>query len=597
MQIFTILTFFFLCGGLVSARSTTKRCGLGEFLEGTQCSLCPVGTFQDQRGATACKPCPPGTFSDVRGIVAVDLCQPCPRGTFFAGQGNPSLANCKACPPGQSSVLGAISCIRCKRNTFLIPQDERSEQNNRTSVCQKCNDIGFTETENAVRCSFCQVPNRFRTPCYKCRPGFGVGETSRICERCLFFDVSDGTTPCRSCPRGFFNPKREGGSKCIPCPPGTTSTSGRNRCVPCPQGTVNGTGSPFCLPLDTPCPENHFFNNQKACQTCTKSERFDKLSNECVPCSRNKESDGGVDETCRRCARDRESGPDGVGCVCREGFRTNRDGTCQRLPILPRIGIDFCFGPFEFIPPGRADCLECPSGQIPILDGTACEPCPSGTRRSIRIGFREFLRPTCVDPRTGCPPGTERREERLRVSCVGTRAIPCPNGTALIVPSTGTFAGIGRCVRCIRGFKFVKGSGCVRCPPNSISPGGLARTCERCPKGLMPMVFDRATCGCVRTSTHTRGTIDGECRVCPRGTFGDRSGDNRCQKCPPGHITRRTGSSNCQRCGENAVPNADQSGCVTCKPGTASFNVGETRCVEIGSLNRTDLERTSLPGQ
>jgi hypothetical protein len=94
-------------------------CAPGFFLNGTECSICPVGfycpgdgnsypcpagTFNNLTGAIACMSCPAGTFSD---IVGSATCTACPSGTY---QDQIGATACLDCPNGSTSDVGSVSC-------------------------------------------------------------------------------------------------------------------------------------------------------------------------------------------------------------------------------------------------------------------------------------------------------------------------------------------------------------------------------------------------------------------------------------------------------------------------------------------------------
>lgn len=178
-------------------------------------------------------------------------------------------------------------------------------------------------------------------------------------------------------------------------------------------------------------------------------------------------------------------------------------------------------------------CLPCPAGTYTpykrVVDGALCLPCPSGTvsaagaakcvpkyRRTAgmvsasttsstapppkRNGGNQngkkcgpfwisppegvsYLPPSvCVSPITGCPKGSWLFKWTRRALCrsAKTKKILCGPGAV--------FDGVDRCLSCVTGSILVRTAEkrrfkCERCGGNSVSKGGVQRTCVKCECG------------------------------------------------------------------------------------------------------------------
>ena len=80
------------------------------------CTLCPVGTFNDQQGqddVSSCTPCPVGNFANFPGS---DRCSPCPSGAFAEA----GSALCTECPVNTYSAADQGSCVACPEGTEAL---------------------------------------------------------------------------------------------------------------------------------------------------------------------------------------------------------------------------------------------------------------------------------------------------------------------------------------------------------------------------------------------------------------------------------------------------------------------------------------------
>ncbi|KAF0293977.1 Fibropellin-1 [Amphibalanus amphitrite] len=166
------------------------HCPAGTFAktEDEECTVCPMGQYQDQSRQGACKSCPSGTYTRHEGSKSVKDCVP-------------------VCGYGTYSPSGLVPCLECPRNSFTMapPADGFKE-------CSSCPPDTFTHAQAANDQALCRA---------KCAPGSYS---------------ANGLEPCFSCPVNFFQPI-EGANTCFECPTGNTTRS---------EGAVSPTD---CVPV------------------------------------------------------------------------------------------------------------------------------------------------------------------------------------------------------------------------------------------------------------------------------------------------------------------------------------------------------------
>lgn len=174
------LAVLVLFASVFAQGSTTTTCKKGSFIKGGKCKLCPPGTYKFKDGATSCLPCPTGTHNGVSGAQGLNICLKCPAGTFNLSNRPYSRQGCKPCGSGTNSAPGSSRCGTCPPEKFINSPDSR---------CVNCPSLTIASKKNSLECNSCStnsnsVPNKARTKCDKCRPGFGARVFQGGCERC-----------------------------------------------------------------------------------------------------------------------------------------------------------------------------------------------------------------------------------------------------------------------------------------------------------------------------------------------------------------------------------------------------------------------------
>lgn len=200
---------------LATTQQPSVICSVGEAQDGTNCSPCNPGSYNDIVGGV-CSPCPVGTYASDYGSAT---CTPCEIGSFASNEGT---QYCEACSEGYTTDgLGQIECVAIS-----------------------------TTSEPAV-CSVGQAQHGDR--CSPCQPGEYNENVGGVCSPCdVGTYASDfGSATCMPCPIGFFAPNA-GSNICEVCPEGyTTDGFGQNECVEEATTTSEPTWESTTVPAPT----------------------------------------------------------------------------------------------------------------------------------------------------------------------------------------------------------------------------------------------------------------------------------------------------------------------------------------------------------
>jgi predicted outer membrane repeat protein len=139
-----------LSSGSILSSSTvlvpTRGCLPGEFIDVSQCSACPIGTFSNASQATSCSACGDGYYADTTGSIS---CAVCPDGYSCIDRKSKTLCSsqayrvaatansgsCTLCPPSSSSDASRSFC-RCDIGYYMVtdPTSTRTDK----LLCQSC---------------------------------------------------------------------------------------------------------------------------------------------------------------------------------------------------------------------------------------------------------------------------------------------------------------------------------------------------------------------------------------------------------------------------------------------------------------------------
>ena len=270
------------------------HCAAGRYWDAGLCSDCPAGQFTGARDAReSCAGCPLGKYQDRRGAV---FCAGCPAGKRSARRG----ATCAACDPGRWSARGAVGCAPCPAGRWGRAAGEAH------ATCGGACPAGKYSLGGTVDCSNECAPGRYGRggdvgarcsgtchigrygaggsrdadctgPCpagrFGARPGLvsaacdgpcargrwgRAGADSPLCAGAcpLGRAALGGAAACHACTSGRYQPQRAQ-SRCLRCAAGRFSewsAQGSASCAQCPAGSFAAPGAQFCSGTRAPSP-------------------------------------------------------------------------------------------------------------------------------------------------------------------------------------------------------------------------------------------------------------------------------------------------------------------------------------------------------
>jgi len=341
----------------------------------------------------------------------------------------------------------------------------------------------------------------------------GVGREARFMLPSLLVLLNETAAPasmcpaCNRCPAGQFGTCNATASECLPCPAGFFSPRGASACVPCPAGSYSAGG--LCLPCP---PGSSSGNGSTACANCSAGTFRPPFSPVCLNCSAGTYSADVGAAQCRPCTNLTGNGSwagpgtNSTNCAfgCRPGFSlVAATGTCSPC------------GPGTFAAPGSAVCGAC--ANLPdnanysgvganatscpfacqagfVSNGTACLPCPAGTRMLAGVCVNCTAGSFSAPPMTGCavcPSGNYSRSG-------APACTPCPNAG----PYTN-FVGRATSPECPFACKpgsVMANRTCLPCLNGTFSGGGGATVCSACIGGKWSGAAAAACTACASLS-------------------------------------------------------------------------------------------------
>ncbi len=213
---------------------TSVTCAAGQYVSGTSCISCPVGTYSTGGSMTSCTSCPSGTTTSGRGATSSSACYstrvPCQPGSYKSGTScvkcaagtystTEDASSCTACADGTYSVEGATSCNMCSKitigsNDAVGGYYSESTYNGATcySKCTTCSTTGVCLGSNLIegQSSACYgSSSESESPCpvgstrktlYFCDTESGSGRPWSICD---YGDYGNSCTKPSQCKSGF----------------------------------------------------------------------------------------------------------------------------------------------------------------------------------------------------------------------------------------------------------------------------------------------------------------------------------------------------------------------------------------------------------
>eukprot|EP00039_Didymoeca_costata_P029050 m.23062 g.23062 ORF g.23062 m.23062 type:complete len:1500 (-) comp7463_c0_seq1:80-4579(-) len=360
-----------------------KPCESGYKCNNGTKEICPVNTYQPEKGQSQCFPCPIGSSTMSGGAVSIDSCA-CSKGYFEAD--DIVGFKCSRCPVGHS--CDGKEKIPCIPNWYADRPG--------LHACLQCpsgtstrGGFGTTSKDDCI----CLAGTFHQDgSCEQCQKGFECNEGKK--KICPVGTYSDTTLlpACRKCPVASSNSKKgsQSANECL-CDPGTyrTYTLSPFLCKQCPIGTYNNVRGSTCKPCGSMAiTENLGANSSSQCK-CPRGwyKELSALSQEIQ---------------CKICPR---------GVSCKDGLATPC-GTNGENTIASQQG--------------TSECLACPLHSTSALNATVCT-CDDGYYASIVNNKK-----TCL----ACPYGNKCTQE-VRIPCGASlfqdekaqgRCKPCPSG-------------------------------------------------------------------------------------------------------------------------------------------------------------------------
>jgi hypothetical protein len=554
---------------------TCVPCDAGKFSTPglSACLDCPYSTFSAS-GQDSCTPCPPGTTSD----VGSPSCQGCSPGKYNTGGGHcyecpvgthnnqTGATTCVDCEPGSVGInLGWINCVKCPPGT--------SSSQPRSSYCFPCLPGTYAAQEGSTEC----LPCPYNTVATNTRDG------CRQCPAGQYADTSSGGRSCLSCPYGQFS--LAGSIQCTPCPDGTHSSGGSSSCTNCTAGQYSSPASAGCYPT----PPGSYSNSGASRPTLCPLGSISKAgASSCTSCLAGTYALGGTNTICFNCSPGKFSSSAGAtGCdSCSLGSIAPTSGltTCTTCPAGTHTNtagaLTKCFDcpSGTFSNPGAHDCSFCNAGTYSLGKSPNCTQCPAGSYTD------SYGRSGCAP----CPATTYSNElgRSACISCsIGTTSYggainctQCPAGT--YGDNNGGYAG-GKCLLCPAGKTSIPGRSsdyqCTSCLPGTYSTNPGSATCSPCLVGQFSSTSASTTCTPCPPGQFTVVNGSSSCTPCSPGQFSFFASSSSCSNCIPGYYTPSSGYASCSPCPVGTYTSSNSSAtCTKCIAGTYSLSQAQT---------------------
>ena len=207
-----------------------KVCGLGKFLNDSNCFDCPKNTYQEMKehNATECKPCGPNKITNATGQSDVSSCfVSCEEGWFL----DKRVSQCKKCPVGQyQDQSGQDHCKQCPDGKSTASEGQKNMSSCTVVFCGKGQYLNDSNCFDCPKNTYQDVEEHNATECKPCGSNKITNATGQSdvsscfasCEEGWFLDKS--VSQCKKCPQGQYQDQL-GQDHCKQCPDGKSTTS------------------------------------------------------------------------------------------------------------------------------------------------------------------------------------------------------------------------------------------------------------------------------------------------------------------------------------------------------------------------------------
>jgi len=246
-------------------------CPRGSYLNGGACTLCGVGTYNNNEGSEMCQLCPVNTEATMKGSMSCTLCR--------AGTHKPvsnTTANCQICALGHYMQNGVCrGCQSLHAGYCDALQQSLLEDNfNVDFDMNACSQ--FIATKNTV--VLCDTCN-----CSISRNSIPYAPTNG-CKKTNYY-VSSLTSDCEYCPPSYYIVKNHSGNWCVPFSTAAVGTNMYGQCIAgyfrvqdtctaCPKGTFSSSSNDRTCTI---CPRNLTTNyvasiHEDDCAFCSNNQ-------------------------------------------------------------------------------------------------------------------------------------------------------------------------------------------------------------------------------------------------------------------------------------------------------------------------------------
>ena len=318
-----------------------KVCGLGKFLNDSNCFDCPKNTYQDMKEHrdTECNPCGPNKITNATGQSDVSSCfVSCEEGWFL----DKSVSQCKKCPVGQyQDQSGQDHCIQCPDGKSTASEGQKNMSSCTIVFCGKGQYLNDSNCFDCPKNTYQDMKEHRDTECNPCGPNKITNATGQ----------SDVSSCFVSCEEGWFLDKSV--SQCKKCPVGQyQDQSGQDHCKQCPDGKSTASEGQKNMSSCTVvfCGKGQYLNDSN-CFDCPKNTYQDVKEHnatECKPCGPNKIANAIGQSDVSSCF-----------ASCEEGWFLDKSvSQCKKCPqgqYQDQLGQDHC--------------KQCPDGKSTTSEG------------------------------------------------------------------------------------------------------------------------------------------------------------------------------------------------------------------------------------
>ncbi|XP_062571486.1 proprotein convertase subtilisin/kexin type 5-like, partial [Saccostrea cucullata] len=536
------------------------ECPVGQFLNGSSCSLCQKHFYQHMAGQDYCLPCPLGKKTSGIGSNSSSQCfDDCAEGTELKPDGQ-----CVACPRGYYRSFAEDVCTPCTAG--MTTAGNRTE-NSVDCVIKICYNGTFRNSSNV--CVPCPVgeyqPMDLQESCMKCPVNYTTkseGKNNR--SDCEFYCpagyevLAAANETCRPCPRGQYKNNTDVFSMCSPCPSEFTTqgikTTTIDQCTIkiCYNGTFRNSSN-VCVP----CPVGEYqpMDLQEKCMKCpvnytTKSEGKNNRSDCEFYCPAGYEVLAAANETCRPCPRGQYKNNTDVFSMC-SACPSGNTTESMKTTSINDCSINICSSGQEIGSSGG--CADCELDYHQSVDVPTsidkCKACPdaTGTKQKMSNSSSDCL-PVCSQGQfynstssacEACPKGTWNNGNFTMKfeGCTMCRVNYTTTGPGMISQDNCTL------LDCSPG-SYINGSDCLPCDFATYQPNRHQISCKPCGPDL--------------NTSSTGATSAEDCQIfCPAG----KEGQTVCIPCKEGYAKSSPGISTCTKCTGNYTANDQRTDC------------------------------------